>query len=117
MPEGEKTFTVTTTITASQAREFLNRAAHDDDFRDRLENSPADPLSEYGVELTADVDVESCLVPSKHYCEQLLARVDEIDEYAEADYAPIALAALVLTVGYAMPLVATTEPTGAGHAG
>jgi hypothetical protein len=115
MPQGEKTFHVRTSMTASQAREFLERAAHDEDFREQLTNSPVQTLADYGVELSSDVDASSCQVPPKKLCEELLSRVDEIDEYAEAEYAPIALAALVLTVGYAMPLVATTE-TGEGHA-
>jgi hypothetical protein len=109
MPEQEyRSMQVRTSITPSQAREFLTRAAREDDFRQRLEERPVETLSEYGIELSMDVVGAACRVPSRDQCEMLLERVAEVEEYAEADYMPIALAKVVLTVGYAMPLVATT---------
>jgi hypothetical protein len=107
--QGQQTVQITTKITAGQAREFLERAAREDEFRKRLEATPFDVLSEYGIEISADVPATRCQLPPPDLCEALLKRVAEVDEYADAEYAPVALAFIVMTIGYAMPLVTTTE--------
>ena len=100
---------ITTTLTADQARDFVYRAAHDDDFRERLAEEPQEVLDEYGIEISGIPLPSACQPPPKHLCEKLLARLDEINEYADAEYAPVALTWIVMTIGYAMPLVVTTE--------
>src|SRR5919201_211369 len=105
-----KSVQIRTKVTAGQAREFLDGAARDDEFRERLETSPVEVLGEYGIEISADVLPSGrCQLPSPELCEALLARVAEVDEYAEAEYTPIALAFIIMTIGYAMPLVTTAE--------
>jgi hypothetical protein len=105
----QKNVHIRTKVTVSQARKFLERAAREEEFRARLETSPIEVLGEYGIEILADVVPLRCLLPSPELCEKLLERVAEVDEYGEAEYMPIALAFVIMTVGYAMPLVTTAE--------
>jgi|ERR671936_2779674 putative modified peptide len=62
---------LTMRMTPSQAREFADRLAEDDAFRERLTNDPQGALSEYGIEIGGALVPETVTLPEKEQVVEL----------------------------------------------
>jgi hypothetical protein len=71
-------------ISPEQADDFLFRAAHDPEFRARVEADPAGVLREYGVEISDETAPHLAQLPGPEDIENLRKQMGAVDEYAEA---------------------------------
>jgi putative modified peptide len=95
---------VTMTATPSDAREFLELLAGDDDFRARVEAEPQAVLAEYGIQVTDESFPDTVTLPDKTEIENVLAKIIEADELGKTGHQPHGYAILYCVLG-AMPLV------------
>jgi hypothetical protein len=108
MEDGERqTVQITMSITPDEARDFLERLASDDEFRERLEASPREVLSEYHIVVPQEAIPDPLILPPKEEVESVVAEIDERDELRKA----AGYAVLYKALG-AMPFVAGAERTG-----
>jgi hypothetical protein len=70
-------------ISRDQAREFLERLAHDDDFRNEFEDDAQAVLGKYGITIPASAVPRTVKAPPRHYLEEVLWAL-HLDEVASA---------------------------------
>ena len=105
---GEKNAKVN--ITADQAREFLEKLATDDDFREKVARNPKQELKQANIDVSGDVP-NSVTLPSKEKIQKFID--DELDAAApSAATGPVLGWAVLYNVLGAMPIVARDEKAG-----
>jgi hypothetical protein len=93
-----------------QVLDFLDKAATDDAFRASLESDPRTVMHAHGLEVPAGEIPAHRMLPDKKHCANLAATArQDYGQYAPAQPAPQPMQQMMMVVGYAMPLVATTE--------
>ena len=80
MFEEYEDITINLRLTQEQGLELLTRLVDDDEFRERLEESPAEVLAEYGIEITPP---QALPAPTKLASRESIK--DLLDEMREGD--------------------------------
>jgi hypothetical protein len=75
-------------ISREQAEDFLYRAAHDPEFRAKVEADPAGVLRGYGVEISPETVPHLAQLPDPEDIEALRSQIAAPGEYAEAAARP-----------------------------
>jgi hypothetical protein len=65
MTINEPELSVVLRLTPKRAREFEDRLATEEEFRQRLEQSPNEVLAEYGIEIAPELIPEQVTLPTK----------------------------------------------------
>ena len=104
---GEKRASVD--ITADEAREFLEKLATDDDFREKVARNPKHELREAKIDVSGDIPNDVTL-PSKEKIRRFID--DELYEASDATTGAVLGWAVLYNVLGAMPIVARGEPAG-----
>jgi putative modified peptide len=103
---GEKNAKVN--ITADGAREFLEKLATDDDYRDKVSRNPKNELKQAGIDVSGDIP-NSVTLPSKEKIQKFID--DEVETAPDASTGAVLGWAVLYNVLGAMPIVAR-EPAG-----
>jgi len=96
-------------ITGDEARELLRRLAEDDEFRGKVEQDPKAALLHYGIDLSDDAGAAFRQLPPKEEIQRFLKQVGGRDEYGEGEHPSLGFGWLILSLGFAMPLVPADE--------
>lgn len=91
-----------------QCLEFLERLAHDDDFRTEFAKDAGGVLSRYGIDVSPEGIPDRVQAPPKKEVEEVLREVEKRDKFGKTTAQTHGYAVLYKALG-AMPFVAVDE--------
>lgn len=80
--------TVTVSMTAEEAREFVRKLADDDEFRERLERDPHATLAEHNIFVRRDALPGAVALPAKQEVQAVFAGDDAGGEEERPSWSP-----------------------------
>jgi putative modified peptide len=96
-------------ISAADARQFLEKLATDDSFRDKVAGNPKHELKQANIDVSGDIP-NNVTLPSKQKIQKFID--DEVDTVPDATTGAVLGWAVLYVVLGAMPIVARGEPAG-----